>query len=91
MRQAIGFIEVRSLVAAMEAADAMVKAADVHLDDFQFVGSGLVAVVVTGDVAAVTSAVEVAKDRTKHLGELISANVIPRPHEEVDRLIHSEN
>lgn len=87
MREAIGFIEIRGLVGALEAADTMVKAADVTISDFQVVGSGLISVMVSGDVAAVTAAVESARYQIENLGELISANVIPRPHDDIGKLI----
>lgn len=86
MREAIGMVETRSFVAAMEAADAMLKAANVSIMDFQIVGSGLVSVTVTGEVAAVKAAVDVAKERAGSIAEVISANVIPRPHDEVDKI-----
>lgn len=86
MREAIGMVETRSLVAAIEAADAMVKSAGVRIMDFQLVGSGLVSVTVTGEVAAVMAAVESGKERAAQVSEIISANVIPRPHEEVDKI-----
>lgn len=86
MREAIGMIETKSMVAAIEAADTMLKAASVRILDFQIVGSGLVSVTVTGDVAAVTAAVENAKIRAAQVAEVVSANVIPRPHDEVDKI-----
>ena len=86
MKEAIGMVEVRSFAGAMEAADAMLKAANVSIMDFQIVGSGLVSVTVTGEVAAVQAAVDVAKERAAEIAEVISANVIPRPHEEVDKI-----
>lgn len=86
MREAIGMVETRSLVGAIEAADAMLKAASVKIMDFQIVGSGLVSVTVTGDVAAVMAAVDTAKVRAGEIAEVISANVIPRPHDEVDKI-----
>jgi len=86
VREAIGLVETRSLVGAIEAADAMLKAANVRIMDFQIVGSGLVTVTVAGEVAAVMSAVETAKDRAGAVSEVISANVIPRPHDEVDKV-----
>lgn len=86
MREAIGMIETKSMVAAIEAADTMLKAASVRILDFQIVGSGLVSVTVTGDVAAVTAAVENAKIRAAQIAEVVSANVIPRPHDEVDKI-----
>ena len=79
-------VETRSLVGAIEAADAMLKSANVQIMDFQIVGSGLVNVTVTGEVAAVSAAVENGKMRAAELAEVISANVIPRPHDEVDKL-----
>lgn len=89
MRQAIGMIETRSLVAAIEAADTMVKAASVEVVDFQFVGSGLVSVTVAGDVGAVKAAVESGERRAAQVAEVVSANVIPRPHEEVDKVFEA--
>jgi len=86
MKEAIGMVETRSLVAAIEAADAMLKSANVKIMDFQLVGSGLVSVTVTGDVAAVMAAVENGKVRASEVAEVVSANVIPRPHDEVDKL-----
>ncbi len=86
MREAIGMVETRSLVGAIEAADAMLKAASVRIMDFQIVGSGLVSVTVAGEVAAVMAAVDTAKDRAGQVSEVISANVIPRPHGEVDKI-----
>lgn len=86
MKEAIGMVETRSLVGAIEATDAMLKSANVSIMDFRIVGSGLVNVTVTGEVAAVTSAVENGKLRAEELAEVISANVIARPHDEVDKL-----
>ncbi len=87
MRQAIGMVETRSLVAAIQAADTMVKSADVKLMEVEYVGSGIVAVIVTGEVAAVTAAVENAKDIAAEIAEVISTNVIARPHEEIDKIL----
>jgi len=87
MRQAIGMVETRSLVAAIQAADTMVKSADVHIVDVNFVGSGIVAVVVSGEVAAVNAAVDNAKETAGQIAEIISTNVIARPHEEVDKIL----
>lgn len=86
MRKAIGMVETKSLVAAIEAADAMLKAADVKIWDFQVVGSGLVSITVTGDVAAVMAAVDSGKIKGAEIAEVVSANVIPRPHDEVDKI-----
>ncbi|MEW9081936.1 BMC domain-containing protein [Caldanaerobacter subterraneus] len=87
MREAIGIVETRSLVGAIEAADAMVKAANVRIIDFQFVGSGFISVIVAGDVAAVKAAVETGQERAARIAEVISANVVPRPHEEVGKVV----
>ncbi|MEL7609620.1 MAG: BMC domain-containing protein [Bacillota bacterium] len=87
MRQAIGIVETRGLVGAIEAADTMAKAAKVTISDFRVVGSGLVAVVVSGDVAAVQAAVDSGRRTAERVGELVSYNVIPRPHAEVDKLM----
>ena len=87
MRKAIGSVETKGLVAAMQAADTMVKAADVNIVDMDIVGSALVAVIVSGEVAAVNAAVEAATDVAGQLGEIIATNVIARPHEEVDKML----
>lgn len=86
MKEAIGMVETRSLTGAIEAADAMLKSANVKIMDFQLVGSGLVSVTVTGEVAAVMAAVDNAKERASQVSEVVSANVIPRPHDEVDKI-----
>ena len=87
MQEALGMIETRGLVASIEAADAMVKAANVHLAGKVYVGGGLVTVMVRGDVGAVKSAVEAGGAAAKRVGELISVHVIPRPHEEVEGIL----
>lgn len=87
MRKAIGMVETRSMVAAIEAADAMVKAASVKVLDFQFVGSGLVSVTISGDVGAVKAAVDSGEQEAARVAEVVSANVIPRPHGEVDKIL----
>ena len=86
MREAIGMVEVRSFAGAIEAADAMVKSANVKILDIQIVGSGLVSVTVSGDVGAVTAAVDSGSARASQVAEVISSNVIPRPHDEVDKI-----
>lgn len=87
--QALGLIETRGLVAAVESADSMLKAAEVTLLDKTNVGGGLVTIAVTGDVAAVKAAVEAGSAAVKHLNSslLVSEHVIPRPHVELDDLI----
>ncbi|AZU62117.1 BMC domain-containing protein [Neobacillus mesonae] len=86
--KAIGLIETRGLTAAIEALDSMAKAANIRLVDLKKVGSGLVTVIVEGDVSDVTAAVEVGKEA--HLrtgGELVSYNVIARPHSEIAKIL----
>ena len=87
--EALGMVETRGLVAAIEAADAMVKAANVQLIGTEKIGSGLVSVMVRGDVGAVKSAVEAGSNSASHLGELIATHVIPRPHEDVEKILPS--
>lgn len=87
-REALGMIETRGLVGAIEAADAMVKAANVTLVGKTFVGGGLVTVMVRGDVGAVKAATEAGTDAAQRIGELISVHVIPRPHNEVESIIN---
>ena len=85
--EALGMIETKGLVGAVEAADAMVKAANVHLVGKELVGGGLVAVMVRGDVGAVKAAVDAGAAAAKRVGELISVHVIPRPHSDVEMII----
>ena len=85
--EALGMVETRGLVAAIEAADAMVKAANVHLIGKVHVGGGLVTVMVRGDVGAVKAAVEAGGAAAKRVGELVSVHVIPRPHEDVEAIL----
>lgn len=87
MKQALGIIETRSLVAAIQAADTMVKSADVKILDLNYVGSGIISVIVSGEVAAVQAAVANGKGAAESLAEIISTNVIPRPHEEVGKIL----
>jgi microcompartment protein CcmL/EutN len=87
VNQALGIVETKSLPAAVEAADAMVKSADVTLAEFRVVGSGLVAAIVTGNVAAVQAAVDSGRAAAALVGEVVSYNVIPRPHDEMDKLL----
>lgn len=87
--EALGMIETRGLVGAIEAADAMVKAAKVVLVGKEQVGGGLVTVLVRGDVGAVKAATDAGAAAARRVGELISVHVIPRPHEEVEKLIPS--
>lgn len=87
MKLALGMVETRGLVAAIEAADAMVKAANVQLIGSEKIGSGLVSVMVRGDVGAVKSAVEAGGAAAGRLGEVIATHVIPAPHDDVELLL----
>ncbi len=82
--RALGMIETKGLTAAVEAADAMVKAATVTLEGKEYVGAALVLVTCRGDVGAVKAAVDAGAEAARRVGELVSAHVIPGPHEETD-------
>ncbi len=84
---ALGMIETKGLVGSIEAADAMVKAANVYLIGKEFVGGGLVTVMVRGDVGAVKAATDAGAAAAQRVGELISVHVIPRPHAEVEDIL----
>jgi microcompartment protein CcmL/EutN len=83
--QAIGMIETKGFVAALAAADAMVKAANVSIVSREEVGDGLVAVVIMGDVGAVKAATEAGAETVNQVGELVSVHVIPRPHSDLGK------
>lgn len=83
----LGMIETKGLVGAIEAADAMVKAANVALVGKEQIGSGLVTVMVRGDVGAVKAATDAGASAAERVGELIAVHVIPRPHTEVDNIL----
>ncbi|SHI15086.1 BMC domain-containing protein [Sporanaerobacter acetigenes] len=87
MSQALGMVETKGLVGAIEAADAMVKAANVTIVGYEKIGFGLVTVMVRGDVGAVKAAVDAGAEAARNVGELYSVHVIPRPHSEVERVI----
>lgn len=87
MNAALGFVETRGLTAAVSAADAMVKAANVTILEYRVVGSGLVNITVQGDVAAVKAAVDAGVAAAAGIGEIGSFHVIPRPHEEMLKVI----
>jgi ethanolamine utilization protein EutM len=89
MKEALGLIETRGFVAAIEAADAMVKAANVKLIGREKSGSGLVAMMVRGDVGAVKAATEAGAEAARRVGELVSVHVIPRPHADVEELLNN--
>ena len=86
-QEALGMVETRGLVASIEAADTMLKAANVVLVGTEKIGSGLVTVMVRGDVGAVKSAVESGAEAAGRLGELVSTHVIPRPHTDVEKIL----
>ena len=86
-QEALGMVETRGLTAAIEAADQMCKAANVALVGTEKIGSGLVTVMVRGDVGAVKSAVESGAASASRLGELVATHVIPRPHTDVEKIL----
>ena len=86
-QESLGMIETRGLTAAIEAADAMVKAAEVTLVGTEKIGSGLVSVMVRGDVGAVKAAVEAGSAAANRLGEVVATHVIPRPHADVEKIL----
>ena len=86
-QEALGMVETRGLTAAIEAADSMCKAANVVLVGTEKIGSGLVTVMVRGDVGAVKSAVEAGASNAAKLGELVATHVIPRPHNDVEKIL----
>ena len=84
---ALGMVETKGLVGAIEAADAMVKAANVRLIGYEKIGSGLVTVMVRGDVGAVKAATDAGAAAARLVGEVISIHVIPRPHADVEKIL----
>ncbi|MEL7566308.1 MAG: BMC domain-containing protein [Dehalobacterium sp.] len=87
MVHALGMVETKGLIGSIEAADAMVKAANVYLIGKVLVGGGLVTVMVRGDVGAVKAATDAGAAAAQRVGELISVHVIPRPHEDVEMIL----
>ncbi|MEK6452940.1 BMC domain-containing protein [Caldifermentibacillus hisashii] len=87
MNESLGIIETRGLTASIEAADAMLKAANVEIVGTEKIGSGLVSVIVKGDVGAVKAATEVGADAAQRVGELIAVHVIPRPHSDLQKIL----
>ena len=87
IKEALGMVETKGLIGAIEAADAMVKAANVTLIGKEMIGSGLVTVMVRGDVGAVKASVDAGAAAAKRVGELVSVHVIPRPHDEVEGIL----
>ncbi|WP_434798612.1 BMC domain-containing protein [Terrisporobacter vanillatitrophus] len=87
MGEALGLIETKGLVGAIEAADAMTKSANVELIGYEKIGSGLVTVMVRGDVGAVKASVDAGAVAAEKVGEIVSKHVIPRPHTDVERIL----
>ena len=87
---ALGLVETRGFVASVEAADAMVKAANVQLIGYETIGGGYVIVMVRGDVGAVKAATDVGAEAAARVGEVVSVHVIPRPHAEVEAILPSK-
>lgn len=86
-KEALGMVETRGLVGAIEAADAMVKSANVILIGYEKIGSGLVTVMVRGDVGAVKAATDAGACAAEKVGEVVSVHVIPRPHTDVEKIL----
>lgn len=86
-QEALGMIETKGLVAAIEAADAMTKAANVQLVGYEKIGSGLITVMVRGDVGAVKAATEAGSSAGSLVGEVVSVHVIPRPHTDTEKIL----
>ena len=91
MSEALGMVETKGLIGAIEAADAMVKSANVTLIGRELVGGGLVTVMVRGDVGAVKAATDAGAAAAERIGELISVHVIPRPHGDVEFILPNSN
>lgn len=87
IRQALGMVETKGLVCLIEATDAMLKAANVEMVGWEKVGSGLVTAFVTGDVAAVKAAIDAGASAASKIGEVVSVQVIPRPHDELGAVL----
>jgi microcompartment protein CcmL/EutN len=87
MNEALGMVETKGLIGAIEAADAMVKAANVEITGYEKIGYGLVTVMIRGDVGAVKAATDAGANAARKVGEVVSVHVIPRPHSEVERTI----
>ena len=87
MGEALGMIETKGLVGAIEAADAMTKSANVTLMGYEKIGSGLVTVMVRGDVGAVKAAVDAGPCAAEKVGEIVAQHVIPRPHTDVEKIL----
>ncbi len=91
IKEALGMVETKGLVGSIEAADAMLKAANVSLVGYEKIGSGLVTVMVRGDVGAVKAATDAGVAAAQKVGEVVSTHVIPRPHAEVELILPKLN
>ncbi|WP_242943263.1 propanediol utilization microcompartment protein PduA [Clostridium uliginosum] len=91
MHDALGMVETKGLIGAIEAADAMVKSANVTLVGYEKIGSGLVTVMVRGDVGAVKAATDAGAAAAQKVGEVVSVHVIPRPHMDTEKLLPKVN
>lgn len=89
-KEALGMIETKGLIAAIEAADAMAKAANVELTGYEKIGSGLITVMVRGDVGAVKAATEAGAAAGSRVGEVKSVHVIPRPHGDTEKILSAD-
>ena len=87
MSDALGLVETKGLIGSVEAADAMVKAANVVLAGKEYIGAGYVTVMIRGDVGAVKAATDAGAAAARRVGELVSVHVIPRPHSDVERIL----
>ena len=90
MQEALGMVETKGYVGAVEAVDAMVKSANVSLVGSEKIGAGLVTVLVRGDVGAVKAATDAGASAAERVGELISVHVIPRPHNDVEKILPTQ-
>ena len=91
IKEALGMVETKGLVGSIEAADAMCKAANVELVGYEKIGSGLVTVMVRGDVGAVKAATDAGVSAAERVGEVVSMHVIPRPHTDVEKILPSKD
>lgn len=89
-QEALGMVETKGLVGAIEAADAMVKSANVSLVGYEKIGSGLVTVMVRGDVGAVKASTDAGAAAAQKVGEVVSIHVIPRPHTDVEKILPNQ-
>jgi len=89
MKEALGLVETIGFIGAIEAADVMVKAANVKIVGKEKTGSGLITIMIRGDVGAVKAAVEAGSEAARRVGELVSVHVIPRPHADIEKILNN--